>query len=297
MNKENFKEGSLYTYGDLIVKNGEIVGNEFNYNISSSQASTWIINNEKKVMNKINYYLRVLNVPGGDREDCFNFAIYYFLDKKEREVVLNFFGEGTDYGIGKYCMSNLKFAVYGYKNNLKKLRGEGTTSLVDAKDTEEKGKGYSIEDITYNNSLSQSDKMYGSPLQIIEDSEMKERFKLDMLQFTDYFKEEGYKVFDILNVFSYMFFNISQREEILEKDKSALRTSIYEWVAEETGESKYLIESMFKSIYKGYKEGLEIESSIYDTLNYYVYEQLNNIEYERTDVEVDDWEDIEKMYK
>lgn len=296
MDKDKFKEGSIYTYGELIVKNGEIVGNEFNYNISSSQASTWIINNEQKVMNRINYYLRILNVAGGDKEDCFNFAIYYFLDKKEREVVLNFFGEGSDYGIGKYCMSNLKFAVYGYKNNLKKIRGEGTTYLIDSKDTEERGKGYSIEDITYDNSLSDRDTSFDNPLDILEYSELQKRFKKDMLMFGGYFKEEGYKVFDILNVFSYLFFNISQREELLNNDKNTLRKSVYEWVAEETGESKYLIESMFKTLYKGYKEGRELDNDIYETITYYVYEGLSNITFDKTDITVTDWDDIDKMY-
>lgn len=293
--EDKFKEGKVYTYGDLIIKDGEIVGNEFSYNIGSSQASTWVINNESKVMNRIGYYLRVLNVAGGDKEDCFNYAIYYFLDKKEREVVLNFFGEGTDYGIGKYCMSNLKFAVYGYKNNINKVRGEGTTYLIDTKDTEERGQGYSIEDITYDNSI--SDDAYADPLQVVEFKELKDQFKEDMLGYASYFKGEGYKVFDILNVFSYLFYNIGQQEEILAQDKNSLRKGMFEWTASQTGESKYLIESMFKTLYKGYKEGSEDESNIYDTIHYYVYENLSNVSFELSGVKVKDWEDIRLMYK
>lgn len=293
--KDKFKEGKVYTYGDLIVKDGEIVGNEFSYNIGSSQASTWVINNESKVMNRISYYLRVLNVAGGDKEDCFNYAIYYFLDKKEREVVLNFFGEGTDYGIGKYCMSNLKFAVYGYKNNINKVRGEGTTYLIDTKDTEERGQGYSIEDITHDNSL--TDAAYANPLHVVEAKELKDQFKEDMLLYSTYFKKEGYKVFDILNVFSYLFFNISQYEEILEQDKTSLRNGMFEWTASQTGESKYLIESMFKTLYKGYKDGSEDESRIYDTIHHYIYENLTNMDFELSGIKVKDWEDIRLMYK
>lgn len=279
---------SLYIYGNLIIKEGEILSNEFNYDIKSSKASNWIIENKTKVMGRLNYFLRVLRVSGGDAEDCFNFAIYYFLDKKEREVVLNFFGDGEDYNIERYCMSNLKFVVYGYKNHLSKLRGEGTTYLIDGVDTEEKGVGYNIDDVTYENI---GGKRFDTPEDMLEQLENKESFKEEMLMFTDYFKEKGFRVFDVLNLFNAIF-NIDSVEENALEEKEEM----YVRVSKEIGESTSLIESVFNQVMEDKLKNDFDANGIVEIATLFMSRGVRRMEY-KIKKRVYDWDDIEEMYE
>lgn len=298
MNLEYLNKEGIVTYGDLIIKEGNILGNDFSYNINNSQASLWIINNASKVKSTLSWHMKKTKVVGGDVEDCYNFAIYYFLDNREREVVLNFFGDDSNYDVEKYCMSNLKFVVFNYKNSLQKVRGANVANLIDTEEMEKYTVfGSNTNQLTYDNSLTKSGD-YEDPSTHKDYVELKEGLKRELLMYDTYFKDKGYIIFDVLNYFAYLFFNAEMLEVIEEEsgDKESFREGITVSVANRLGMSKDLSRIVYDELTKGVKKGEEDESDILKIVSYYIGEGLRNITYDTNGVEVKDWEDIHLMY-
>lgn len=291
------KEG-VVTYGDLIIKDGNVLGNVFSYNINNSMASMWIIENPLKVKGAITKYMNSIKVVGGDTEDCYNFAIYYFLDNRGREIVLNFFGTDTDYDVEKYCMSNLKFVVYNYKNSLKKVRGDNTSNLIDNEEMERYTTfGGNTSQMTYDNSMTKSGD-FGDPSTLRDEEMLRKTLKSELLMFDSYFKKKGYVVFDVLNYLSYLFFNAENLERILDEseDKESFRSGITVEVANRLGMSKDLSRMVFDDLTKGVKNGEEDELDIFNILLHYVNEGVRDLSYETNGIKPKKWEDIHTMY-
>lgn len=268
-------EGS-YKYKDLIVKDGIIIDNPFSYSISSSQASMWVISNPEKVKPAIDKLLRSYNI-GGDVEDCYNYVVHYFIEKNSREYIFNYFGdEFNSYDIGMYCMSNIRFAVMGYKISLTKLRGKDTISLITGEEYEDNHGGGAIETKI---SSDASNMMAGYikevlPHDSLEIRNLSKDFIKEISHFIYYFERLGYRPFDVLKFIDLFFFNIDELK--LKNDK---RTSHIDNVSQEMNESVELIESLFYLFQNGRKGSDYIIEEMFRIIKDYLSMGLKSLKF------------------
>lgn len=292
------REQGIYTYGDLIIKDGQIIGNPFSYNVNNSQASLWIINNREKVISMISRYISALRVHGGDAEDCYNYAIYYFLDRRDREVVLNFFGDESGYNVEKYCMSNLKFVVYNYKTHVQKMRGAHTINLVDNEEMENyQTYGTNMNQLTNKQSLSSSND-YADPYHFEGNDQMAKDFYNEIMMYTDYFEKQGYAVFDVMNFLSYLFFHsheiIDETEQA--ENKEHFRRILVGFVASKLNMSEDLARLVYDDFIQGVRKQDELASDLFEVINRYVDLGLKGQHYNTSLEKPDSWDNIENYY-
>lgn len=268
-------EGS-YKYKDLIIKDGVIIDNPFSYSISSSQASMWVIAHEDKVKPAISKYLKTYNIAG-DVEDCYNYVIHYFIEKNSREYIFNYFGdEFNGYDISMYCMSNIQFAVLGYKHSITKVRGKDTISLVTGEEYEDNQGGGAIETKLSSDSVSQFSGYVRDSLP--DESLVKRSLSKDFINeikyFIYYFETNGFKAFDVLKFLDLFFFNIDELKLTSDKKKSHIEN-----VSKELGESELLIKSLFDLFQKGRKGEDYIMEEIFRIVKDYIIMGLTSLEY------------------
>lgn len=104
--------------GEVVIVNGEIQNNPFACHSRSSKTVQWMIQNEPKVMGRLESLLRAKPIQGGDSMDCFDFSLDYFTNRDSRVFKKNFHGAGTTYCIEQYVLSNLKNVVNAYRSKL-----------------------------------------------------------------------------------------------------------------------------------------------------------------------------------
>lgn len=105
----------------VVLKDGKIDDNPFSKSISSSLASTWILENESLVKQKLAVALLGQSLGVHEVDECFDFAVFYFLEKKKREFDPGYWGDeaSSTYTLDIYCLTQLPQIVFYYRNRVK----------------------------------------------------------------------------------------------------------------------------------------------------------------------------------
>lgn len=116
----------------VTLKDGKIVGNPFSRSIRTSLSATWLLNNESLVKQKIAYVMKYHGLGVHEVDECFSYAVFYFLEDDERDFRAEYWGDetSTTYTIEIYCLSAITNIVYHYRNEMKK-RMKSEVHLID----------------------------------------------------------------------------------------------------------------------------------------------------------------------
>lgn len=122
------------------IIHGRIVDNPFTVRYVRTQASQWMLQKEDLLKNYIRKRMGSLKV-GETVEDCFAYGIDYFL--QENKVFNgNYFGNDTDYTVGRYVISSIPAIITLYRRSLH--ANKEMLSLVTFGEHDTYGRNYKI---------------------------------------------------------------------------------------------------------------------------------------------------------
>lgn len=212
ISKINFIKGNYMIDGKLQLKNGFIKNNPFSKRIGNCDAAKWILDNKQKAKGKIREIMKEQSLGTHEVDECFSFAVYYFLEKDDREFNPDYFGEtgSKTYSIEIYCLFKLKLIVYEYRNEMRK-RMKNTVYLVDTDkdDVDNLPRGC----ISYN-VLKREENNEGDELNfndIIEFEDLQDILDYELPRFDEDFKTVGLLNFRLRE---YVYFTFLQQEEM-----------------------------------------------------------------------------------
>lgn len=132
-------EGNYLIGGEIHISNGEIRNNPFAKKIRKSKAAEWVLANEGLAKARIREEMRTLYLGSHEVDECYDYAISYFLESADREFDENYFGvaEESTYSIDIYCLFQLRMAVYRYRNEMRKRLANTVHIVDDAQDDSE----------------------------------------------------------------------------------------------------------------------------------------------------------------
>ena len=200
--KEDGKNVTIVQANDVVViQNGIITNNPFIFRLEKSITSQWMIENRGKVLSRISFYFREYYGVGygGNEDDCFGYAVDYFMESKKRAFRPSYFGHATTYSVEQYCLSHLKYIV---RNYLKGLNGGLNVQAIVTTGEKEICRGGLVDETLEIDQLSVEDMV------LIRDVEMwDEQFEW-LMEYEDYFLDKNYKDFDIMGYMAHMFFDV-----------------------------------------------------------------------------------------
>lgn len=135
---EDILEGKKEINGLVTIVDGYIKGNPFSKAIGDNKAARWILENRGMVEGKLRKEMLSYGLGVHELDECYDYAIYFFLEKDGRDFDEDYFGKdvrGT-YTLAIYCMSRLREVVWLYKEEMKE-RMDSTVYLVGVDDMED----------------------------------------------------------------------------------------------------------------------------------------------------------------
>lgn len=206
MRKLNPVEGNYIINGTVHVKNGIIKDNPFSKKLGNCDAAKWILQNKSKAKNKIREIMKEQSLGFHEVDECFGFAVYFFLERDDREFNPEYFGDSGSktYNIEIYCLFKLKMIVYEYRNEMRK-RLQKTVYLVDSDKDENDNlpKGC----LSYNVLKREQDSNFENYNfnDIIEFEDLQDVFDVELSNFNESFKQLGLLNFNFKNYVYFMF--------------------------------------------------------------------------------------------
>lgn len=187
---------------NVVIQNGTIANNPFIFRLEKSTTSQWMIANKSKVLNRIMYYFREYNGAGygGNADDCFCYAVDYFMESKKRAFRKSYFGKETTYNVEQYCLTLLKYSVRNYLNELN--GGLNIQSIVTAEERGER-RGGCVDETLAIDQLSVEEQVMERDIDMWD-----EQFDW-LMEYEGYFKDKNYKEFDIKGYLAYMYFDVN----------------------------------------------------------------------------------------
>ncbi|KTF59830.1 hypothetical protein [Bacillus amyloliquefaciens] len=235
--------------GDLIVANGTVVvangiirNNPFSSKIVMSEATQWMIRNEDVVKKSIWYWFRHCKVSGGNVDDCFEYGLNYFIEKKKRAFRKFYFGKESSYGIENYVLSSIRNVVQEYRSRMND--GHKVVPFVTSEETDQFGAAVGkVEETVGSDTIVETGEM------VVESDEKywDERFEWLAVSFQQFVEDRQYKVFSVEDYLYYMFLRVDTAD--IEKHRDT--------VAKKCGESKDLIKMVTRDFQMEVRDGKE----------------------------------------
>lgn len=243
--EQMFLNNDLILVNDtVIIQNGLILGNPFFLKLNSNSTLEWVVKHKNTVYNLIGFWLKQFNFSnsGIDIDDCFDSIVQFFMENPEKEFKENFFGENSTYTIKEYVKYCVKLCVMNYiknylserKNIVSKATSSETLAYLEDNIYFAGYDSNEMENISYNLEPSEKD--------------THEKFlEFDVLfdslsNYNKYFSEKGYKEFDVLGYFTYMYFDVEKdKEKQKENSNSELISNQVLYTASKINESKELV--------------------------------------------------------
>lgn len=233
------RETSLVANDKVIVNEGKILHNLFSYRLDNSEASQWMIANEKEVKGVIRKRFRDYGVHGGDVDDCYDKIIHEFNSRPDLEFNKNHFGEGTDYKIREYILNRVKYSVQQYRNKLND--GHKVVPFI-TNDESDYYFGKVDETMEDTNEITVSDKVVES------DTEYWDTLFMDLMDIFDSFIEKRlYREFDKELYMIYMYLEVDEFDNEKEINKTDLDSHIMR-VAKRCRESDDLVRTVNEDV-------------------------------------------------
>lgn len=200
-------EGNYILGGLVQVNDGVIKDNPFSKSIGTSLAANWLLENESIAKNKIKQIMKTQQLGIHEADECFDFALYYFLEKEERDYNKDYFGDEASetYSIRVYCLKKLELIVYVYRNEMRR-RLDMTVHLVDMDkdDSESMPKRCISYDVLNKASFEDEVDTYGYK-EVIEYDELQEIFDIELPMYNEEFRMLGMVNFDIRDFVYHLF--------------------------------------------------------------------------------------------
>lgn len=235
MKREVGEDGTVTDTPLFHMKDGMIKNNPFSKSIKSSLSAMWMLNNRNRALHKIREVMRSERLGTHEADECFEFALYFFLEREDRDFKSKYFGEDAvnSYSIDIYCLSKLRYIVWHYRNEMR-ARLANTVYLIDRdKDDMEAMPKKSISfDLLNKASFEEEKKSYGFN-EVVEFDELQELLDVVVPYYNDEFKMFGLVNFDFKKYVYYTF--LSNKELVLEKKH--LSDETLDEIAEELGMS------------------------------------------------------------
>lgn len=187
----------------IVIQNGVITNNPFIFRLEKSLTSQWMIANRKKVIGRIKFLFREYYGEGygGNIDDCFGYAVEYFMKSKRRAFRRMYFGQESTYDVQQYCFSQLKYIV---RNYLKDINGKLVVQPIVNADEKESSRGGMVDETLAIDQMCVEDKV------LVRDIKMwDEQFEW-LRDYESYFKDKNYKDFDIMGYLAYMYFDVQE---------------------------------------------------------------------------------------
>lgn len=201
-------EGNYVVGGSVHLKDGLIENNPFSKKLGNCLAANWMLKNKKKAKAKIKEVMKEQRLGTHEVDECYGYAIYYFLEKEDREFKEDFFGEGSSetYNIDIYCLFKLKIIVYEYRNEMRN-RLKNTLHLIDTEKEDADNMprrciSYNI--LTRDNQNNEGNLVY-SYNEVIEFEELQDILDNELVLYDEYFKLVGLKNFSFRDYVYHMF--------------------------------------------------------------------------------------------
>lgn len=198
-----------YVIGNVVqMKDGFIQDNPFSKRVGSCLAAHWLIENQELAKSKIREVMREQRLGVHEVDECFDYAVYFFSEKEERDFNPDYFGDEASetYSIDIYCLYKLKMIVYEYRNEMKKRLNSEVHLVddIDKEDGEKVPKKCISYDILAKASFDEEKENYGFN-EILEFEELQEIFDIDLPYYTQQFRILGMNNFDFRSYVYHMF--------------------------------------------------------------------------------------------
>lgn len=192
----------------VVLKDGKIDDNPFSKSISTSLASTWILENEPLVKQKLAVTMLGQSLGVHEVDECFDYAVFYFLEKKKREFNPGYWGDETSstYTLEIYCLSQLPQIVYYYRNRVMERHNKELHLIERDKDSGEAMPKKCISyDVLNNASFDELKNGYGFD-EVAEYEELQDILDIDIPEYGEQLCEaKGLVNFDFRNYVYHMF--------------------------------------------------------------------------------------------
>lgn len=235
MYENNLLKGNFVIGGKVHLKDGEIKNNPFSKKLGDCRAANWMLANEKKAKAKIREVMKEQRLGTHEVDECYGYAIYFFLEKEEREFREDYFGEGSSetYNIDIYCLFKLKMIVYEYRNEMKN-RLKFTVHLIDTDkdDSDNMPKRCISYNVLTKNNNEDGNLVY-TYNEVIEFEELQDILDNELSIYDEEFKLVGLNNFSFRDYVYHMFLSDSFRE--LDRDGSQLDSNSLSLISEELG--------------------------------------------------------------
>jgi hypothetical protein len=239
-------EGNVVIGGLVHIKDGVIKDNPFSKSVGNCLAAHWLLENSETAKNKIRAVMREQHLGEHEVDECFDYAIYFFLEKEDRDFKSDHFGEeaSNTYSIDIYCLYKLKMIVYEYRNEMKK-RLKATVHLVDIdKDEQEKMPKKCISfDVLNKASFEHEKNNYGFN-DVTEYQDLQELLDIELPFYNEDFRTLGMHNFDFRSYVYHLFLG----DLDIKLDGSQLTDETLELVSIKMGVTKSTLKKQMKIV-------------------------------------------------
>lgn len=248
--RSNLLEGNYVIGGKVHLKDGEIKNNPFSRKIGNWTAANWMLQNEKRAKAKIREVMKEQRLGTHEVDECYGYAVYYFIEEEKREFKEDFFGEESSetYNIDIYCTFQLKMIVYKYRNEMKN-RLKHTIHLIDT--DKDDSDNMPKKCISYNVLTNDSSKEDGksreySYNEVIEYEELQGILDEELPKYDEYFELVGFTEFSFRDYVYHMF--LSDRIRDLEKNGNQLDEKSLKTISKDIGISSSALKKTNKIV-------------------------------------------------
>lgn len=266
-------DGNNILSGIINIKDGIILDNPFSKSIGTSLAAQWLLDNSQLAKSKIREVMREQWLGIHEVDECFDYAIYFFLEKDDRDFNAGYFGDEASetYSIDIYCLYKLKMIVYEYRNEMKK-RLDSTVHLIDMdKDGQDSMPKRCISyDILSKSSFEEEKNGYGFN-DVIEFQDLQEMLDIELPYYNEDFKILGMNNFDIRSYVYHLFLS----DELLEMDGSKITDDSMSAIAENMGVTKSALKKQTKIVKDLMKTRKDLFEDVPDMMARMVKGKLN----------------------
>lgn len=241
-----FIQGNIVIDGLVHLKDGVIKDNPFSKSVGNCLAAHWLLENKELAKSKIREVMRDQRLGDHEVDECYDYAIYFFLEKEDRDFNADHFGEeaSNTYSINIYCLFKLKMIVYEYRNEMRK-RLKYTVNLVeiDKDDADKMPKKCISYDVLNKASFDNEKDNYGFN-EVVEFQDLQEILDIELPLYDEDFRTLGMNNFNFKSYIYHLFLS----DVNLEMDGSKMTDNSLEEISSRMGVTKSALKKQMKIV-------------------------------------------------